>query len=336
MAEAIPKGSLFFLSFIALTGLSGAASLFAQIAGLAVYYVKKFLLASTPRKVWHIDHDTGGPAWGTLFPQMTLITVIGTGYVVIAPIVNGFVVFTFLLFFLGYKYLFLYVYDVKPASETSGLFFGKAIRHIFAGLYVEMVMLTAIFFLAQSEDANGRKMQSAIPEGAFMVVLIVLVIGFHYFLNDSFKELETALPLSLTAGSAPDARLQGNFTRTSGETAYTEKKAIGGQGASPDETAHGVQGDANGYGLNGAGVSGEKQQQSVPGLSAEHESAFYHPSLTGEQKPVWIPNDKFGIGRAAVASARKAGVDATYEHTSVTEKGQVETDAYEPPGEPLV
>ncbi|CBQ72876.1 conserved hypothetical protein [Sporisorium reilianum SRZ2] len=338
LAEAIPKGSLFFLSFIALQGLSGAASLFAQIAGLAVYYVKKFLLASTPRKVWHIDHDTGGPAWGTLFPSMTLITVIGTGYVVIAPIINGFVVFTFLLFFLGYKYLFLYVYGTKPASETSGLFFGKAIRHLFAGLYVEMVMLTAIFFLAQSEDANGgNKKQSAIPEGAFMVILIVIVVGFHYFLNDSFKQLETALPLTLTTGSTSDAQLQGNFARTSGETAYTEKKALAGQATSSDETAPGVHADANGYGLNGAGTTtSEKHHATVPGLTEEQESAFYHPSLTGEQKPIWLPNDKFGIGRAAVASARKAGLDATYEHTSVTDKGQVETDAYEPPGEPLV
>ncbi|SPO25626.1 uncharacterized protein UTRI_03350_B [Ustilago trichophora] len=335
LAEAIPKGSLFFLSFIALQGLSGAASLFAQLPSLAVYYVKKFLLASTPRKVWHIDHDTGGPAWGTLFPSMTLITVIGTGYVVIAPIVNGFVAFTFFLFFLGYKYLFLYVYDNKPASETSGLFFGKAIRHIFAGLYVEMVMLTAIFFLAQSEDAAGNKAQSAIPEGAFMVVLIVIVIGFHYFLNDSFKQLETALPLTLTVGSTNEAQLHGGNTRTSGETAYNEKKALNGQGTSSEEAASALPGSAaaNGYKVDTA--NGDKPHQDT-GLTDEQESAFYHPSLTGEQKPIWLPNDKFGIGRAGVASARKAGLDATYEHTSVTEKGQVETDAYEPPGEPLV
>ncbi|KAJ1033108.1 hypothetical protein NDA16_000386 [Ustilago loliicola] len=339
LADAIPKGSLFFLSFIALQGLSGGASLFGQLPGLAVYYVKKFLLASTPRKVWHIDHDVGGPAWGTLFPAMTLLTVIGTGYVAIAPIINGFVAFTFLIFFFGYKYLFLYVYDTKPASETSGLFFGKAIRHIFAGLYVEMIMLTAIFFLAQSEDAAGNKTQSAIPEGAFMVVLIVIVIGFHYFLNDSFKELETALPLSLTVGSNTDAQTHLGNDRTSGETAYNEKRALGhGQGSSTVEVAPAIQGGAaNGNGYHGDGTNGEKQhQQTASGLTEEQDSAFYHPSLTGEQKPIWLPNDKFGIGRAGVASARKAGLDATYEHTSVTEKGQVQTDAYEPPGEPLV
>ncbi|SNX88152.1 uncharacterized protein MEPE_06863 [Melanopsichium pennsylvanicum] len=336
LAEAIPKGSLFFLSFIALQGLSGASSLFAQLPKLAVYYVKKFLLASTPRKVWHIDHDTGGPAWGTLFPTITLITVIGTGYVAIAPIVNGFVAFTFFLFFLGYKYLFLYVYDTKPASETSGLFFGKAIRHIFAGLYVEMVMLTAIFFLTQSQEyPDGPKKQSAIPEGVFMVVLIVIVIGYHYFLNDSFKQLETALPLTLTTGSTNEALLHAGNERISGETAYNEKKALNGLGSSTVEAAPAIKGGANGNGYNADAPHHGKPHQDT-GLTDEQEQAFYHPSLTGEQKPIWLPNDKFGIGRAGVASARKAGLDATCEHTSVTEKGQVETNAYEPPGEPLV
>lgn len=328
LAQAIPQGSLFFLSFIALQGLSGAASLFAQLPALAVYYVKKFLLASTPRKVWHIDHDTGGVAWGTLFPSMTLITVIGTGYVVIAPIVNGFVAFTFLLFFLGYKYLFLYVYDTKPQSESSGLFFGKAIRHIFAGLYVEMVMLTAIFFLAQSVDANGNKTQSAIPQGAFMVVLIVIVVGFHYFLNDSFKELQTALPLTLTSGTGDETHLQGGDYRTSGETAHNEKKAIVLQNSSP--ATHG-EGNGNGHNDQRQGIDKVEEHS-----GDQQDSAFYHPSLTGEQKPIWLPNDKFGLGRAGVTAARKAGLDATYEHTSVTDKGRVQTDAYEPPGEPLV
>ncbi len=194
-------------------------------------------------------------------------------------------------------------------------------------------MLTAIFFLAQSQDANGNnKKQSAIPEGAFMVILIVIVIGFHYFLNDSFRELETALPLTLAVDGTSAAQIEHGQDRTSGETAFNEKRAHG-QGSSSVEAAPAIQAGANGKGYEADVTPGEKKQEPI---SDEHDSAFYHPSLTGEQKPIWLPNDKFGIGRAAVASARKAGLDATYKHTSVTEKGQVETDAYEPPGEPLV
>ncbi len=48
----------------------------------------------------------------------------------------------------------------EASGETSGLFFGKAID--LAGLYIEIVMLTAIFSLAQSGDMGNKKL-SAIP-----------------------------------------------------------------------------------------------------------------------------------------------------------------------------
>lgn len=71
-----------------------------------------------------------------------------------------------------YKYLFLWVYDQPSTSETGGLFFPKAIQHVFVGLYVQQVCLAALFFLARDENRNT----SAVPEGALMVVLIVLTV----------------------------------------------------------------------------------------------------------------------------------------------------------------
>ncbi len=71
-------------------------------------------------------------------------------------------------------------------------------------------------------------------------------------------------------------------------------------------------------------------------VSVRSRSRPLPPFAYGRAEAIWLANDKFGIGRAGVASARKAGLDATYEHTSVTEKGQVETDAYEPPESALV
>lgn len=50
---------------------------------------------------------------------------------------------------------------MKPQNETSGLFFPKMINQLLAGLYLEMVMVAALFFVAQDDQGN----QSAIPEG---------------------------------------------------------------------------------------------------------------------------------------------------------------------------
>lgn len=76
LATQLPQASTFFLTYIILQGLSGTASGFLQISPLAIYYVKLFLLGSTPRSVYSIKYVLGDCAWGTLFPSITLLAVI--------------------------------------------------------------------------------------------------------------------------------------------------------------------------------------------------------------------------------------------------------------------
>jgi calcium permeable stress-gated cation channel len=91
---------------------------------------------------------------------------------VISPIINGFACFTFFLFYQAWKYAFTWQIDQSPASETGGLFFPKAIQHVFVGMYVQQVCLAALFFLARNE--NGRP--SALPMGILMAVLIFFTV----------------------------------------------------------------------------------------------------------------------------------------------------------------
>lgn len=102
-----------------------------------------------------------------------LLVVVTFSYSVISPIINGLAFALFFLLFMLYKYLFLYVYDQPASGDTGGLFFPKAITHVFVGLYVEQICLAALFFLAQKPD----KTPSAIPEGALMIVLIVITVS---------------------------------------------------------------------------------------------------------------------------------------------------------------
>lgn len=165
---------------------------------LIVYYVKLYLLGSTPRSVWGIKYGKISVAWGTLFPLVTLLVVICTsiiiifqlnkriilnyislcyftalGYSIIAPIINGFACAAFFMFYQLYKYLFLYVYQQPTTTDTGGLFYPKAFQHVLVGLYVQQICLCALFFLAT--DSNDH--HSSVPEGALMVVLIVITVS---------------------------------------------------------------------------------------------------------------------------------------------------------------
>lgn len=63
--------------YILLQGLAGVAGGFLQIVPLIIYYVKLILLGSTPRSVWSIKYLPRHVAWGTTFPGITLLVVIG-------------------------------------------------------------------------------------------------------------------------------------------------------------------------------------------------------------------------------------------------------------------
>lgn len=76
LAENLPRASTFFLTYAILQALSGSAGGLLQIVPLVVYYVKLFILGSTPRSVYTIKYDLRDVFFGTLFPSITLLTVI--------------------------------------------------------------------------------------------------------------------------------------------------------------------------------------------------------------------------------------------------------------------
>ena len=167
--------------YVILQGLSGTAGGFLRVVPVVLYYVKMFLLASTPRAIYNVKYGPVTTNWGTLFPQTTLLVVITLGYSIISPIINGLACATFFLFYMLYKYLFTWVNDQPSTSDTGGLFFPKALNQVFVGLYIQQVCLCALFFLAQNADGSP----GAIPEGALMVVLIVFTVRSHWFSRGS-------------------------------------------------------------------------------------------------------------------------------------------------------
>jgi hypothetical protein len=164
-----------------LEGLLGTARGFLQVLPLVEYYVKITLLGSTPRSVYSIKYSPRTSNWGALFPQMTLLVAITLGYSVISPMINGVAFVTFFLLYMLYKYLFTWVNDHPPSSDTGGLFFPKAIQHVFVGLYIQQICLCSLFFLPL-----GSKKPCAIPEGALMCLLIVFTVSIMHLRMLSF------------------------------------------------------------------------------------------------------------------------------------------------------
>lgn len=92
---------------------------------------------------------------------------------IISPIISGFGAAFSLLSYFVYKYQFIWQLDQPKYLDTGGLFFPKAIQHVFVGLYIQEVCLCILFFLARNE--NGKV--SAIPQAALMIVLIIATVS---------------------------------------------------------------------------------------------------------------------------------------------------------------
>lgn len=94
-------------------------------------------------------------------------------YNVISPIINGFGAMFSIFSYLVYKYLFVWVVNQKPQMDTGGLFFPKAIGHLFVGMYIQEICLAALFFFAR--DDRGKV--SALPQAILTIILIVITVS---------------------------------------------------------------------------------------------------------------------------------------------------------------
>ncbi|THH04380.1 hypothetical protein EW145_g5564 [Phellinidium pouzarii] len=344
LAKDLPSASNFFLTYVVLQGLSGTASGFLQVVPLVTYYMKLFLMGSTPRSVYTIKYTLRNVSWGTLFPSMTLIVVITLAYSVISPIINGLACFTFILFYYLYKYLFLYQFEQPAAGETGGLFFPKAIQHVFVGLYIQQICLAALFFLAR----DGNDKASAIPEGVLMIVLIVFTALFHVMINHSYGPLLHYLPLSLSAkanmGEKDDCMRKWSSRDTVGEAKPTQwpSRSSYAKREQPvlrteTETDEYVDMQSLGYNINAdADVDLERGGEAELGEDADEDATgvfdFAHPAAVSPQRVVWIPSDALGFASGEVPGCRMAGVDASCTRAVMDAKGHVDISG-PPPGE---
>ncbi|KAI0070905.1 DUF221-domain-containing protein [Panus rudis PR-1116 ss-1] len=327
LAQNLPKASNFFLTYIILQGLSGTAAGFLQVVPLIMYYVKLFLMGSTPRSIYNIKYTGRNVAWGTLWPVTTLLVVITLAYSIISPIINGLACATFFLFYHLWKYLFLWQLDQPRSSETGGLFFPKAIQHIFVGMYIQQVCLAALFFLARDQNQKA----SAIPEGALMIVLIAFTAFFHIIINNSYGPLIHSLPLTLAdkTYSAGDNQVNERERSSSVRSAANE-----GQNNPALKNSSGTSTTPNSpiTDTSSARVGGtHSREPSIKGVDEEAgPKEFYHPASVEPQRVVWLPKDQLGLAEAEVVAIRERGILASVRNAVMDVKGHVDIQGAPP------
>ena len=142
LADNLPKSSNFYLTYFTLQGLSTAASQLIKYSDTFQYIFWK-TLAKTPREKYELETKMKGLFFGNVYPKFTNMAVIAIVYSCIAPLVLGFALAGFVLFYMTYRYLYLYSNNAK--LEMKGEAHCRALQQMITGVYVAELCLIGLF-----------------------------------------------------------------------------------------------------------------------------------------------------------------------------------------------
>ncbi|KAF9359560.1 hypothetical protein BGX34_008298 [Mortierella sp. NVP85] len=196
LASTLPKASTFFLSFILLSLVQIPLRLL-QIGPLILYFVHKWL-SKTPRQVFKAETTLSFVDWGMTVPVHTIAFSIGLLYSTIQPLILPLMVIYFGLYYLAFRYMFLYVY--WQPFDSGGLIFPRIVDQMYIGVILFEVVMLGLFVL-----------KKAVAESIVMfIVLVGSLITIIISRNRVFKPLIQYLPVEAFDTRNLTAAMSGN------------------------------------------------------------------------------------------------------------------------------
>ncbi|KAG0064239.1 hypothetical protein BGZ89_009257 [Linnemannia elongata] len=315
LASTLPQASTFFVSFILLS-LIQIPMLLLQIGPLIMYWLSKFL-ATTPRKVYAAERTMGFVDWGTTIPVHTIAFSIGLIYSTIQPIILPFIVIYFGLFYLAFRYQFLYVY--RQPFDSGGLIYPRIIDQIYVALIIYEIVMMGLFVL-----------QKAAGQAAIMfVVLLTSIAAIVISRNNVFKPLIQYLPVEAFDATGELSSSTGGHHHGDDHTGVggrSGKEVIEDDYADADGDVE-KQADAAAAGYRGLGSTGGPStlvfNPATNGKGVTDSMAFVNPGLRAQQQPVWLPRDPAGFVDQELTELDEASIANTTESATMNAKGKV-------------
>lgn len=180
LAEALPKASNFYLTYIILQGTAGAADNLLNYMDLLEYLFYMRFWHKTPRAKFQEYASMKGFNWAKLFPKFTNLFVIAIAYSCIAPLVLGFATVGFCVFYMAYRYNCLYVYQSK--IDSHGEAYKRALQQMMTGVYIAQLCLIGLFGI------RGAGAQTTL-----MVINLIVTAIINLVLDRILQPLEVLL-----------------------------------------------------------------------------------------------------------------------------------------------
>ncbi|KAF5547692.1 hypothetical protein FMEXI_5018 [Fusarium mexicanum] len=325
--EDVPKASNLYMSYILVRCLSAGATELIQLWQLFLNMVRR-KRPGTPRTTYKRLYELDIVHWGSVYPVMTTIGVIGN-YACIAPLVLAFALMGIGFVYMVYKYTLVHIYDTETL-DTTGEFYPRAIMHILLGPYLAQAYLILLSLIYR-----------AWGQFSLLVLLAIFTIFIHLSLRkamnariDNFSTLdydivsEKRQPGEDTAARGIDQYESSSNIATSIESLRnpTPSNFHKGFWNTKEKVKHRLCGSWF------RTAAFEDFQHDVPPDHTEDEfmalygSSCYQPPETWLPKPtLWLPEDG-AISNCLEALDIEEPLTVSHDGAQVDEKGRVKFD----------
>jgi len=344
LSDALPTSSNFYISYFILQGVTIATGVLTQVVGCVIFNLLYKFLAGTPRAMYNKWTTLSAISWGSTLPVYTAIAVISVTYAVIAPIMLFWATLALGLFYLAYRYNVLFMTDTQ--IDTRGLFYPRALKQLFAGIYLAEICMVGMFAVSKSPGP-----------AVLMGIFLVFTVLYQITLMRALGPLLYALPRTLQVEEELYQSRRANGSDEADLTANESKEATNGSNGKPNKLA------SLGSNLMPGGQGGDVEKKGnfiskflkpwvyadyatlrkmVPHedivdlpYSYSHEiesNAYWPPSVSAPTPILWIPADPLGVSKQEVALTSKV-IPITDEGCTLDEKNKLhwDTEGARPP-----
>ncbi|KAF2274422.1 DUF221-domain-containing protein [Westerdykella ornata] len=325
LSENLPKASNFYINYFILFGLSAFAGSLLNIGGfVTVVLLGRILPGKTPRKIFQKLTKLSAPMWGSEFPKWVNLGVIALSYSCIAPLILGFSTVGLYLIYLGFRYNFLYTYEVN--IDTRGAAYQRALQQLTTGVYISELCLIGLFAIAIADS------RAAIGPLVIEVVLLAATILFHLTLRQALKHHEARVAYSDPVPTPQDGTVEDGPVDGAGMPAEKPAPtqlapAVGPPRPSrlPAFLQRIINPEINSVSNLSLSLEGfyHKPQDPLPVDIAKR--AYFHPAITSTTPTLWIVRDEMGISERECRDTKAAvpGLEITDEGAEFNEKNKV-------------
>lgn len=269
---------------------------------------------------------------GTIYPVFTGLFVIALAYAIIAPLVLGFAAIGLYLFYLAYRYNFLY--KTGAGYDTKGLMYPRAMQQLFVGLYFAEVAILGIFAIGM----GSAPAQAAGPL-VMIVLLLIFTVLYHLSLNAALKPLLTYLPKTLAseerrllAMEEHDMEADGAVNGARDASTSSNEKNGGKPLTAPSTMPHTPRKKPSflqKFMRPDLYTDYHTLRRLVPREFAYvdysneiQDDAYHHPSVKSQPPLLWIPRDPMGVSNQECRETSKV-IPITDEGAAFDDKGKI-------------